>query len=83
MTNPAEKTFTLRFCVSSIRIVYVAVLAVMLAMSIGCGVRDKSGKCKDYEPMDFCPEDTVYLCDVSEDGCKQCGCVPAQRPGDD
>lgn len=57
--------------------------AMMLACAIalfglGCGARTKSGACKTYRPINMCHDDYVYVCDVTDDGCKQCGCVPSK-----
>ena len=76
MRTPVMKILTRRFCVSSMTFGLVLVVSAAVFGS-GCGVRDNSGKCKDYEPLQFfeCPEGTKYLCDTTEDGCRQCGCV--------
>lgn len=37
-------------------------------------------KCEDYKPLAACSVEFEYVCQTTEDGCEQCGCVP--RRGD-
>lgn len=59
----------------------VALLALGVATAglAGCGNRTHSGACKDYQPLDNCDDGYVYECETTDDGCRQCGCVPTNE----
>lgn len=56
------------------RFVLLGIAALLLLG--GCGNKTHSGACKDYRPLDYCDDGYVYECETTDDGCRQCGCVP-------
>lgn len=48
----------------------------MVVLASGCASRPHRGECKDYKPLPICSPGFRVECEVGEDGCERCGCVP-------
>ena len=63
------------------KVLFIGVAAACIAS--GCATTNADGSCRDYEPLDFCGTDSDYVCDTTDDGCRQCTCKPRRLHRDD
>lgn len=57
---------------------WLAVVAVSLGLFVACaGPYGSDGTCNDYEPIEgYCDDNAEYVCQTTEEGCRQCSCIP-------
>lgn len=60
----------------------VSILPLLLAGASCASTRNAAGECKEYKPLAACSLEFKYVCETTEDGCEQCGCVPRGGRGD-
>ena len=55
-------------------------ITVMSLFLLAClGPRTMDGECRDYQPLeDYCDDSAEYVCQITEDGCKQCSCISSR-----
>lgn len=55
-----------------------ATLAIALSMlaHAACGTTRKAGTCPDRPLVEMCSPGFVSRCEIDEDGCERCSCVP-------
>lgn len=58
---------------------WLVVVSMVLAIG-GCATGPENDQgCSDYEPLDFCDDDSEYVCQTTEGGCRQCTCLPEEE----
>lgn len=53
-----------------------AAMVGLLVTLLSCGTTTRQGECRDYAPWQSCPFGSTYTCEMTEDGCRVCGCEP-------
>jgi hypothetical protein len=80
MTGTHEERAVVSQSVRIVRRLVPALATVALVAGLAaCGPYDRHGSCRDYEPVDYCEYDMVYVCDESRSGCNQCSCVSREE----
>lgn len=54
---------------------------LLCAMLAGCASTRATGECKNYKPLALCSAGFEVKCEMTRDGCEQCGCMPIVDDG--